>query len=49
MGGLPTEAVQQYVGQRVTVPGEEEAVAALVYQRSEGHPLFMVQMTDYLV
>ncbi len=49
LGGLPAEAVQHYVGQRMTVPGEEETVAAFVYQRSEGHPLFMVQMTDYLL
>ncbi len=47
LGGLPAEAVQQYVGQRVAA--HEEAVATFVYRRSEGHPLFMVQMTDYLV
>ncbi len=49
LGGLPAEAVQHYVGQRFATSAGQAAVATFVYQRSEGHPLFMVQMTDYLV
>lgn len=48
MGRLDVESVQQYVHQRAPDPAREADLATLVYQRTEGHPLFMVQMTEYL-
>jgi predicted ATPase len=49
LGGLSREAVQTYVSQRVTQPAPHGELAAFVHQRTEGHPLFMVQVTDYLL
>jgi predicted ATPase len=48
LGGLSPEAVAAYLAQRRTVPGGHEGLAAFVYRRTEGHPLFMVQVVDYL-
>ena len=36
------------MAQRLAGRVADEALAALVYRRTEGHPLFMVQVTDYL-
>jgi hypothetical protein len=48
LGGLSREAVAAYVAQRGGARAGGADVAAFVYQRTEGHPLFMVQMVDYL-
>ena len=48
LGGLQAAAVRHYVGRRLAWQADETGVGALVYQRTEGHPLFMVQLTDYL-
>jgi predicted ATPase/DNA-binding winged helix-turn-helix (wHTH) protein len=48
LGGLSRPAVAAYVAQRRWAPADYEAVAAFVYRRTEGHPLFMVQVVDYL-
>jgi tetratricopeptide (TPR) repeat protein len=49
LGGLGLEAVRAYLAQRadLATTGQED-VAAWVLQRTEGHPLFMVQMVDVL-
>jgi predicted ATPase len=50
LGGLSPEAVTSYLAQRGDIAAQErEGMAALVYRRTEGHPLFMVQVVDYLV
>jgi predicted ATPase len=48
LGGLSPPAVTAYVAQRRGTPAGHEALAAFVYRRTEGHPLFMVQVVDYL-
>jgi predicted ATPase len=48
LGGLSPQAVAAYVARRRGTPAGHEAVVAVVYRRTEGHPLFMVQMVDYL-
>ena len=48
LGGLSRQAVAAYVAQRRGAPAGHDEVAAFVYQRTEGHPLFMVQVVDYL-
>ena len=48
LGGLGRPAVAAYVAQRGVAPEGSAGVAAFVYRRTEGHPLFMVQMVDYL-
>ena len=48
LSGLSRQAVAAYVAQRRGVAAGHEEVAAFVYQRTEGHPLFMVQVVDYL-
>jgi predicted ATPase len=45
---LSAPAVAAYVAQRGVAPEARAEVTALVYRRTEGHPLFMVQMVDYL-
>ncbi len=45
---LSAPAVAAYVAQRGVAPEASAGVSALVYRRTEGHPLFMVQMLDYL-
>ena len=49
LGGLSREAVHTYVAQRIAQPTIQDEIAAFVHQRTEGHPLFMVQVADYLV
>ena len=49
LGGLsPQAVVAAYVAQRFGAPAGHAALAAVVYRRTEGHPLFMVQVVDYL-
>lgn len=48
LGGVQVAAVRQYAGQRLAGQGVESELTALVYRRTAGHPLFMVQLTDYL-
>jgi DNA-binding winged helix-turn-helix (wHTH) protein len=48
LGGLRREAVAAYLAQRQGAPKGREDMAAFVYRRTEGHPLFMVQVVDYL-
>jgi DNA-binding winged helix-turn-helix (wHTH) protein/predicted ATPase len=48
LGGLSPQAVAAYVAQRRGALAGHEEMAAWVYQRTEGHPLFMVQVVDYL-
>jgi DNA-binding winged helix-turn-helix (wHTH) protein len=48
LGGLSPQAVATYVAQREDGLAGHEAVAAFVYRRTDGHPLFMVQVVDYL-
>ena len=48
VGGLGMESVQRYVQQRWAAGARNPAIAAVVYRRTEGHPLFMVQLVDYL-
>jgi len=45
---LSEAAVQAYVAARVAEQDAAAALAPVVYRRTDGHPLFMVQMTDYL-
>ena len=46
---LTEEAVAQYLN--VTLPGHrlEKRLARLIYMRTEGNPLFMVNLVDYLI
>jgi predicted ATPase len=46
---LSRSAVGEYLGARFETPHVSERVTATVYRRSEGNPLFMVNVTDYLV
>lgn len=47
LGGLDEASVRAYVAARLP-PEAVEPVAAVVYQRTAGQPLFMVHLTDYL-
>jgi DNA-binding winged helix-turn-helix (wHTH) protein/predicted ATPase len=47
LGNLPPADVQTYLARRFPETRDETALSAFVYQRTEGHPLFMVQMADY--
>ena len=49
LGGLSREAVHAYVTQRVAQSTDQDEIVTFVHQRTEGHPLFMVQVTDYLL
>jgi len=46
LGRLPVDAVHRYVEQRL--PGRADELAPELYQRSLGHPLFMVHVADEL-
>jgi DNA-binding winged helix-turn-helix (wHTH) protein/predicted ATPase len=46
LGRLPADAVHSYVEQRL--PGRADELAPALYQRSLGHPLFMVHVADEL-
>jgi predicted ATPase len=48
LSALSEAAVAAYVAQRGVTPEAHAGVTAAVYRRTEGHPLFMVQMVDYL-
>jgi predicted ATPase len=48
LGGLNRDAVQTYITQHVGEDVARDEVARFVHKRTEGHPLFMVQVTDYL-
>ena len=48
LGNLGHADVRTYLARRFPGSGDESDVSAFVYRRTEGHPLFMVQMTDYL-
>ena len=45
---LSADHVQQYLQQHVAATVVNPTVTEFVYRRTEGHPLFMVQMADYL-
>src|SRR5262249_10928485 len=45
---LSPAAVDAYVAARVENHGAAAALAPVVYRRTDGHPLFMVQVTNYL-
>jgi DNA-binding winged helix-turn-helix (wHTH) protein len=45
---LSPAAVDAYVTARITDQSAAAALAPVVYRRTDGHPLFMVQVTDYL-
>jgi hypothetical protein len=46
---LSPAAVHAYVTARLADHDAADALAPVVYRRTDGHPLFMVQVTDYLV
>ena len=46
---LNQSAVGEYLAARFKTDGVPKAVLSAVYRRSEGNPLFMVNVTDYLV
>jgi predicted ATPase len=46
---LSPAAVHAYVTARLADHEASDALAPMVYRRTDGHPLFMVQVTDYLV
>jgi DNA-binding winged helix-turn-helix (wHTH) protein/predicted ATPase len=48
MGYLPQEAVAAYLARRGVASEDRDGVAAFVYRRTDGHPLFMVQVVDDL-
>ncbi|HVR53162.1 MAG TPA: AAA family ATPase, partial [Pseudorhodoferax sp.] len=48
LGRLAATEVQDYVAQRMPQRGTAPELAAAVFRRSEGHPLFMVHMVDEL-
>ena len=48
LGNLAPGDVRTYVARRFPEVGEESRLSAFVYRRTEGHPLFMAQVTDYL-
>lgn len=48
LGNLHADDVHAYVTRRFPDTREENRLSAFVYRRTEGHPLFMVQVADYL-
>jgi DNA-binding winged helix-turn-helix (wHTH) protein/predicted ATPase len=46
---LSCDAVGEYLRARFETPLVSDELAATVYDRSEGNPLFMVNVTDYLI
>ena len=46
---LSRGSVEEYLAARFETPAVSSSVLATVYGRSEGNPLFMVNVTDYLV
>src|SRR5215831_4582536 len=49
LSSLSQAAVQAYVAARVADHDAAAVLAPVVYRRTDGHPFFMVQVTDYLV
>jgi adenylate cyclase len=49
LSSLSQAAVQAYVAVRVADHDAAAVLAPVVYRRTDGHPFFMVQVTDYLV
>jgi predicted ATPase len=45
---LSPAAVREYVSRRVAASESADSLAEIVYRRTDGQPLFMVQVTDYL-
>lgn len=48
LGNLPRADVQAYLARRFPDAGDPGELSTFVYRRTEGHPLFMAQMADYL-
>lgn len=48
LGNLPRADVQSYLAQRFPDAGDPGRLSTFVYRRTEGHPLFMAQVADYL-
>jgi DNA-binding winged helix-turn-helix (wHTH) protein/predicted ATPase len=48
LGNLPPADVQTYLTRRFPESSDQNALSAFVYKRTEGHPLFMAQVADYL-
>jgi len=46
---LSPAAVRDYVSQRVAETGVADTLGDVIYRRTDGQPLFMVQVTDYIV
>src|SRR5262249_15115578 len=49
LSALSRAAVREYVSQRVAAAESVDSLAEVVYRRTDGQPLSMVQVTDYLV
>jgi DNA-binding winged helix-turn-helix (wHTH) protein/predicted ATPase len=49
LGNLSRTAVGEYLGARFASPQVSDELLSAVYQRSKGNPLFMVNVTDYLI
>jgi len=48
LGPLEAEAVHAFVDRRLDGKAANRSLGAFVYRRTGGHPLFMVQVTEYL-
>ncbi|MGH7965267.1 MAG: AAA family ATPase, partial [Candidatus Binatia bacterium] len=48
LGNLHPADVRTYLTRRFPDTTDESVLSTFVYRRTEGHPLFMVQMADYL-
>jgi tetratricopeptide (TPR) repeat protein len=46
---LAVKDVQAYLTRRFSAEVDAQALTSLIYRRTEGHPLFMVQIVDYLM
>jgi predicted ATPase len=49
LGNLTRTAVGEYLGARFASPQVSDELVSAVYERSKGNPLFMVNVTDYLI
>jgi DNA-binding winged helix-turn-helix (wHTH) protein/predicted ATPase len=48
LGNLRAADVRTYLARRFPANPDDAVLSTFVYRRSEGHPLFMVQIADYL-
>lgn len=48
LGNLHPTDVRTYLTRRFPERGDESELSAFVYRRTEGHPLFMIQVADHL-